>query len=143
MDSKKFSLWLTLIIAGWLTTPSAMSKEAPNIAADVLIQTSQSWDGSILKSYPEGLPEVTILRIKVLPGVQLPLHQHPYLNAGVLLRGELTVTTVDKKTILVKAGDAIVEVLDKWHYGKNTGQEIAEIIVFYAGVAGEPITVKQ
>ena len=143
MASKWHPLLVLLTVTAWLLSPVAMAKDTPSIAADVLIKTSQSWDGSILKSYPEGQPEVTILRIKVLPGVQLPMHQHPYLNAGVLLRGELTVTTVDKKTIVVKAGDAIVEVLDKWHYGKNTGQEIAEIIVFYAGTAGEPITVKE
>ena len=38
---------------------------------------------------------------------------------------------------------AIVELVDKWHYGKNESEAPAEIIVFYAGVHGEPITVKE
>lgn len=41
------------------------------------------------------------------------------------------------------AGEAIVEVVDKWHYGRNDSYEPAEIVVFYAGIVGQPITVKQ
>ena len=50
--------------------------------------------------------------------------------------------TEDKKTLHLKAGDPIVEVVDTWHYGRNDGDTPAEIIVFYAGVKGTPITVK-
>ena len=51
--------------------------------------------------------------------------------------------TDDGRTLHLKAGEAIVEVVNTWHYGKNEGQEPAEIIVFYAGIAGEPITVRK
>ncbi|MDY6854635.1 MAG: cupin domain-containing protein [Thermodesulfobacteriota bacterium] len=93
--------------------------------------------------YAKGKPEVTILRITIPPKVQLPLHKHTVINAGVLLKGELTVVTEDKKTLHLKAGDSIVEVVNKWHYGKNAGNEPAEIIVFYAGILGTPITIKE
>jgi quercetin dioxygenase-like cupin family protein len=75
--------------------------------------------------------------------MQLPLHKHPVINAGVLLKGELTVVTEDNKTLHLKAGDSIVEVVNKWHYGINKGNESAEIIVFYAGAQGSPITIKK
>jgi quercetin dioxygenase-like cupin family protein len=71
------------------------------------------------------------------------LHQHPVINAGVLLQGELTVETNEGKTLHLKAGDPIVEVVNTWHYGINEGDEPAEIIVFYAGVQGKPITTKE
>ncbi len=54
-----------------------------------LSKTVSSWDGGILPAFPEGQPEITILRITVPPGVSLPEHKHPVINAGVLLRGEL------------------------------------------------------
>ncbi len=73
----------------------------------------------------------------------MALHKHPVINAGVLLTGELTVTTEDKKVLHLKAGDPIIEVVEKWHSGKNEGETTAEIIVFYAGVVDTPITVKQ
>ena len=112
------------------------------VQSETLVKTSQSWDGSPLPAYPEGTPEVTILRIQIPPHTSLEMHKHPVINMGVLTRGKLTVIACSGETLHLKAGDPIVELVDKWHYGKNDGDEPAEIIVIYAGVKGEPITVK-
>jgi len=40
----------------------------------------------------------------------------------------------------VKAGEPIVEVVNTLHYGINEGTVPAEIVVFYAGAAGTPIS---
>jgi hypothetical protein len=37
----------------------------------------------------------------------------------------------------------MVEVVNEWHYGANHGTEPVELIAFYAGVKGTPITVPQ
>jgi hypothetical protein len=37
----------------------------------------------------------------------------------------------------------MIEVVDEWHYGANHGTEPVELIAFYAGVKGTPITVPQ
>jgi quercetin dioxygenase-like cupin family protein len=113
-----------------------------NIAVETLAKSSLSWDGDVLLDYPNSKPEITILRIKIPAGAELPMHEHPVINAGVLLSGELTVVTKDKKTLYLKAGDSIVEVVNKAHYGKNEGSETTVIIVFYAGTVDKPITVK-
>jgi quercetin dioxygenase-like cupin family protein len=127
-----------------LLTASHLWAQEPNILkVDVLAKTSSSWDGRSLPNYEKGKPEITILRITIPPQIQLPLHKHPVINAGVLLKGELTVVTEDKETLHLKAGDSIVEVVNKWHYGKNEGNEPAEIMVFYAGIRGIPITIKE
>ncbi len=73
----------------------------------------------------------------------MPLHKHPVINAGILLKGEPTLVTEGKETLHLKAGDPIVEVVNKWHYGKNEGNEPAEIIVFYAGIKDTPMTIKK
>lgn len=106
-----------------------------------LAKSCVSWDDALLPAYPQGHPEITILRIVIPAGGILVKHKHPVINAGVLLKGELTVQTEEGKTLHLKAGEAIVEVVDTWHYGKNEGMEPAEIIVFYAGTEGAPITV--
>ena len=113
-----------------------------NVVIEQLAKSSKSWDGGALPAYPQGKPEVTILRIKIPAGAKLEMHNHPVINAGVLLVGELTVVTEDNKTLHLKAGDSIVEVVNKKHYGKNEGTQMAEIIIFYAGVVDKPITVK-
>ena len=133
-----FGLWLALLLAG-----AAQADDTTGVTVAVLAKTGASWDGNSLPAYPTSTPEITILRITIPAGTILPLHEHPVINAGVLLKGELTVITEDDKILNLKAGDSIVEVVNKWHYGKNTGSEPAEIIVFYAGTPDTPITVKK
>ncbi len=137
---KKFLCGICFILS---LTSHVWAQEVSTVKVDVLAKTSASWDGRDLPNYAKGKPEITILRIKIPPKVQLPLHEHPVINAGVLLKGELTVVTKDKEILHLKAGDSIVEVVNKWHYGKNEGNEPAEIIVFYAGVQDTPITIKK
>jgi quercetin dioxygenase-like cupin family protein len=133
-----FALCFALLISGLVH-----ADDPAGITSVTLAKTSSSWDGAPLPSYPKDRPEITILRITIPEGTNLPQHTHPVINAGVLLRGELTVVTRDDKKLLLKAGDPIVEVVDTWHYGKNTGKGPAEIIVFYAGSPSTPITVKE
>ncbi|WP_236701343.1 cupin domain-containing protein [Thalassomonas viridans] len=103
---------------------------------DVLTKSTISWDGKTLPGYPAGQPEISILKITIAPGTRLPLHQHGVINAGVMLKGQLTVHTEENETLELKAGDTIVEVINKWHYGINQGDSPAEIMVFYAGIKG-------
>ncbi len=126
-----------------LLSSNVWAQDVNTVTVDVLAKTSSSWDGRDLPDYTKGKPEITILRITIPQGVQLPLHKHPVINAGILLKGELTVVTEDNKTLHLKAGDSIVELVNKWHYGKNEGNKPAEIIVFYAGILGTPITIKK
>jgi len=134
----------TATIALALTLGSAWADNhlPDSVEAEVMLKTTTSWDGAELPSYPQGQPEVTIVKITVPKGVQLPMHQHPVINAGIVLKGEITVTKKSGEKIILKAGDAIAEVVEQWHFGANTGEDPTEIIVFYAGVKNEPITVK-
>ena len=137
---KKLSCGLCLAL---LLASNVVAADKHALQTEVLAKASLSWDGSHLPDYPKGSPEVTILRIKIPPGAQLPLHRHPVINAGVLLSGELTVVTKDNRTFHLKSGESIVEVVNKWHSGKNEGKKTAEIIVFYVGASDTPITVKE
>ncbi len=114
-----------------------------NASVETLAKSTISWDGSALPEYPKGTPEITILRIEIPPKCKLPVHRHPVINAGILTKGELTVFTENNEVLHLKAGDSIIEVVEKWHYGINEGTKPAEIIVFYAGVAEKPITVNK
>lgn len=135
-----FSTALLLIL---FSNPLSAIEKGSGITVHKLLQTDQSWNGAALPAYPEGKPEITILRIEIAPGVALPLHSHPVINAGVLLKGSLTVTTESGEVLHLKAGDAIAEVVNTWHYGKNEGDETAEIFVVYVGTPGTPITIKK
>lgn len=120
--------------------PPAEAHEARPVVEE-LVKSSRSWDGKTLPAYPEGQPEVTILRITIPAGSRLYTHHHPVINAGVLLSGRLTVVAAGGETLHLEAGDPIVELVNTPHYGVNPGTVPAEIVVFYAGAAGAPITV--
>lgn len=135
--------FLYVAYLAFFLTSNAWALDVSTVTVDVLAKTTSSWNGETLPTYLQGQPEVTILKIVIPPKVQLPLHQHPIINAGVLLKGELTVITKDKKTLHLKAEDPIVEVVNIWHYGINQGNDPAEIIVFYAGIQDKPITIKE
>ena len=112
-------------------------------AVETLVKDTRSWDSNVLPAYPEGQPEITILKISIPPGTRLKNHSHPVINAGVLISGELTVITEEGKTLQLKAGDPIIEVVNTTHYGINRGDKPAEIIVFYAGIKDNPVTVTE
>jgi quercetin dioxygenase-like cupin family protein len=126
-----------------LLSVNVQADDSGGVKVETLAKSSRSWDEKLLPRYTKGRPEITILRIKIPPGETLQLHKHLVINAGVLISGELTVITEDNKVLRMKAGDAIVEVVNKWHYGKNEGKETADIIVFYAGIRNKPISVKK
>ena len=82
---------------------SADSREA-RTGSTTIVDTSESWDGTALPSYPAGTPRITILRITIAPGERLAMHRHPVINAGVVLQGELTVVAENGLSKTFSAG---------------------------------------
>lgn len=132
---------LSVIVLFLPSCAVTQQKHKPGIVSHELVKTTKSWDGDTLPSYPKGQPEIRIRRITIPAGAKLETHLHPVINAGVLLSGELTVVKVDGPTLHLKAGDPIVELVNKRHYGKNEGRSPAEILVVYAGVVGKQPTI--
>ncbi|MBF0267154.1 MAG: cupin domain-containing protein [Alphaproteobacteria bacterium] len=114
-----------------------------DVTVETLAKSSASWNGTMLPPYASGQPEISILRIRIAPGATLPMHLHPVINAGVMISGELTVKTEKGEVLRLKAGEAIIEVVEQWHSGQNEGKQPAEIVVFYASTAGQPLSVKR
>lgn len=107
-----------------------------------VVASSESWDGMPLPAYPAGMPCVTILRAAIAPHAKLEMHRHPLINAGVVLRGELTVVADDGCERTFRAGEGIVELVGRPHYGENRGDEAVDLVMFYAGTEGMPLSEK-
>ena len=67
----------SLLLMGAFSASAATSKD--------LIKSTETWDGQTLPQYSLAQPEVTIKEIVIAAGEQLPWHQHPAINAGILL----------------------------------------------------------
>ena len=111
-----------------------------SIKVDVLSQSTTMWNGALLPPYSDGQPEVSVVKITIPPGMRLPLHEHPYATAGVLLQGHLEVRTPRGDRTELKAGEALIELVNQPHAGANIGDEAAVILVVYAGIKGGPVT---
>lgn len=124
-----------------LATSSATG--VPGVTVDVLAKSDKSWNGNMLPAYPATQPQITIIRYQFAPGAVLPVHKHPVINAGVLLKGALSIKTDRGESLELKAGDAIIELVDQWHEGRNNGPETAELIIVYAGSPDLPLAIRQ
>jgi len=79
---------------------------------------------------PQKDVRVTASRFEIAPGATLPVHKHPYQRYAYVLGGTLEVTDLESgDSTTYKAGDFIVEVVNRWHQGKNVGADTVELIV--------------
>ncbi|MGY1878980.1 cupin domain-containing protein [Pseudomonas reactans] len=127
-------LGLTLLGCG------AQPKDATQIEKEVLLESSESWDGMPYRAYPAGPPQLTLIRLKIPAHTQLPWHTHPMPNAAYIVSGELTVETRSsgaKRTL--RQGQTLAEMVGTEHRGV-TGDTPVELLVFYAGTPGMPLS---
>lgn len=146
MCSQGFRIKFKYLVILFFLSVSCFSVHAGDgkeVSFETLVKTTKSWDGKDLVSYADGSPEITILKVIVAPGAVVEQHKHPVINAAVILSGELTVVSEHGQTKVFRAGDAVVELVDTLHYGKNTGSVDTEILVFYAGAKVIPLSVKK
>lgn len=127
---------LLVTLACLLTLGCSNINARPGIEKEVLLQSSSSWDGTPYASYPQGSPELTLLKLKIPANTELKWHTHPIPNAAYILAGELTVEARDSgQTRVLKQGQTLAEMVNTVHRGK-TGDSPVELIVFYAGSQG-------
>ncbi len=110
------------------------------ISVDVLKKSTTMWNDDQLPSYSEGQPEISVVKVTIPEGQSLPLHEHPFATAGVLLQGHLEVRTPDGDRTELKAGQALIELINQPHAGANIGDGPAVILVVYAGIEGQSVT---
>lgn len=117
-----------------------LARSITKVTSETLMKTSFSWDGSPYVSYPQGRPEISVLKITVPPRTELDWHTHPIPNVGYVLSGYITVEKLSdgsQKTICT--GDTLPETVESPHRG-FTGEESVTLIVFYAGAQGLPLS---
>jgi quercetin dioxygenase-like cupin family protein len=133
-----------IVLISCLADASASAATQPphGAVSTVLLQADHSWDGSPYKKYPDGQPQLTVLKIEIPPHTTLPWHTHPMPNAAYVISGTLHVESMDgrhRKTL--HAGDTLPEMVGIAHRGR-TDDTGAELIVFYAGTKSMPTMTK-
>lgn len=137
-----FSMQKRLVFLSLLLTFSLQAiEQAKTVKVSTILKTQTSWDGQPLQ-YPTGEAEVTGMLIEIAPGGETGWHLHPVPSFGMVLEGELEVSLKDGQRKRLKAGDALAEVVNTAHNGRNIGNAPVKLVVFYAGSKGQPLSQK-
>jgi quercetin dioxygenase-like cupin family protein len=144
MNSKYRSIGIATIAAGVFLTALLAQKHATGVTSghrEILLQTTQSWNGKPYTHYPEGQPQLTTIKLTIAPHTALPWHTHPYPNIVYVLSGTLTLhDKASGKTQVVHQGQAVGESVDDVHRGES-GDEPTVLLITYAGTPGIPTSV--
>jgi quercetin dioxygenase-like cupin family protein len=146
MISKYRNLGIVAMLAGASLAAVVAQNAALSVASgkrEMLLQTTQSWNGKSYTHYPTGQPQLTTIRLTIAPHTALPWHTHPFPNVVYVLSGTLTLhDKASGKTLVVHQGEAVGESVDDVHRGE-TGDEPTVLLITYAGTPGVPTSIPE
>lgn len=140
MKTRRILLSAALALA-WAHSAQALEPAAA-LAVTTILRAETSWDGKPIV-YPEGRAEITGMVVEIAPGGETGWHLHPVPSFGMLLDGELEVRLKTGESRRIRAGEALAEVTNTLHNGRNVGAVPVRIVVFYAGAVGQKLSVKE
>lgn len=123
-----------LLALGLPTTAAALDANAA-VRVVPLQQTTTTWIGAPI-AYPTGLAEVTALLVEIEPGGETGWHHHDVPSFAYLMEGTLEITTRTGQSKRLRAGEALSEVVEVAHNGRNVGNGTVKLVVFYTGAKG-------
>lgn len=117
------------------------TKQVAGGSSEILLSTTQSWNGKAYTHYPAGQPQLTTIKLTLAPHTALPWHTHPFPNSVYVLSGTLTLRNRDDgKTLVVQEGQAVGESVGIVHRGES-GDEPTVLLITYAGTPGVPTSI--
>jgi quercetin dioxygenase-like cupin family protein len=121
-----------LVIAAFVAATAAVGQDAgfkPIVTKEIASTAVTAADQPI--HLPAGPVRVIVTQYDIAPGATLPVHKHPFPRYAYVEQGHLTVTEADSgSSHAYSQGDVIVEMIDRWHFGRNTGQDPVRLLVF-------------
>jgi quercetin dioxygenase-like cupin family protein len=114
----------------------------PGVSVKVLKKTSVTSNGQKIVYPSTDRAEVTAMTVDLAPGAETGWHQHPVPVYAYVVSGTLSVELENGPALSFGPGEAVIEVVNTLHNGKNKGTEPVRLAVFYLGVEGQPTVVK-
>lgn len=136
-------IFVIAVLLFFLQGKAILAAEYQNVEVKKLLTTTTTTSGDKIKYLSNDNPEVTALTVLIPPGGSTGWHKHPVPVYAYLLEGNLTVALKDGRTFAFKKGDALVEVVNTFHNGTNSGPDPVTLAVFYTGAVGVPNVIKE
>jgi len=132
-------LYLILILLPFAIAPAIHSSEyLSEVKSQKILVTTTAENGQPIHYLQTDHPEVTAMTVEIPPGAQTGWHLHREPVYAYVLAGQLEVELADGKKLQFRQGDAIVEVQNIAHNGRNIGSNPVRLAVFYSGEVGQP-----
>jgi quercetin dioxygenase-like cupin family protein len=113
----------------WSAAAAAQEAAQKPIVTREILSTTRTAAGQPIV-LPPGPVRLIVTQYDIAPGATLPVHKHPYQRYAYVLAGALTVTETDTGAKHdYKAGDVVVEMVERWHSGQNLGTEPVRLLV--------------
>ncbi|MES2637654.1 MAG: cupin domain-containing protein [Pseudomonadota bacterium] len=139
--TKPTIIFATLFLLSVAHNTTFALEASKSITVTPLLKTTTSWNGTPI-NYPNGQAEITGMIVEIAVGAETGWHFHAVPSFGMMLEGSLEVSLKDGNTKTLHTGDALVEVVNTLHNGRNIGNKPVKIVVFYAGATGSQLTEK-
>jgi quercetin dioxygenase-like cupin family protein len=104
------------IVILWPLLLAAQSGSS-NVTSEILLRASASWNGTPYVAYPNGRPQLTVVKVSVPAHGQLPWHMHPIPNAAYVESGDITVEDQHGTKRHFSQGQVIPETVNILHRG--------------------------
>ncbi len=126
-----------------IVLPAIAADYSSGVTSKVLSKTTVTGNGQKI-SYPlTDRAEVTAMTVDLAPGSETGWHKHPVPVYAYVVSGSLSVELEDGKLLSFSAGEAIIEVVNTMHNGRNSGTVPVKLAVFYLGAEGIPNVVRK
>lgn len=123
--------------------PAMTADYNSGVTANVLLQSALTGNGRKIVYPLTDRAEVTAMTVDLAPGAETGWHKHPVPVVAYVVSGNLSVELEDGKELSFAAGEAIIEVINTLHNGKNKGIEPVKLAVFYLGAEGIPNVIRK
>lgn len=134
---------LCLIGLLFVLQPSHAADYNPGVTSKILLKSTATGIGQKIVYPQTDRAEVTAIAVELAPGAETGWHKHPAPVYAYVVSGSLSVELEEGKLLSFGAGEAIIEVVDTMHNGRNMGSEPLKLAVFYLGAEGTPNVIKK
>lgn len=137
-------VYLVLFFALLLAAVPAIhsSDYLSQVKSQKILVTTTTSNGQPVHYLQTDKPEVTAMTVEIPPGAETGWHMHHEPVYAYVLAGHMEVDLAEGTKLNFKQGDAIVEVQNTAHNGRNIGTETVRLAVFYTGEAGQPNVIR-
>lgn len=140
MSSMRSSLPLAALLTGLCLAGVAAADSVPPVTVKTLLTTGKTDIGQPLV-LPSHHPVLIVSTYDIAPGTRLARHKHPFSRYAYVLAGDLTVEFDDGKQRQYHTGDIVVEAVDTWHFGVNSGTVPVRLLVIDQVEQGQASTI--